>query len=53
MQKIRKNSATAGRRGILSLCLMILSLSFSTMEAAVKIDKIEPADWFEGMMNPS
>ncbi len=53
MQNIRKNSATAGRRSILSLCLMMLFLSFNTMEAAVKIDKIEPADWFVGMKNPS
>lgn len=37
-------------RLVLSLSLL---LSIMTMKAAVKIDRIDPTDWFVGMKNPS
>lgn len=37
-------------RLVLSLSLL---LSIMTMKAAVKIDRIEPTDWFVGMKNTS
>ena len=33
--------------------LLTLLLSFMTMKAAVKIDRIEPTDWYVGLKNPS
>jgi glycosidase len=36
-----------------TLCLVALGLQLLTMNAATKIDRIEPTDWYVGMKNPS
>ena len=36
-----------------TVVLLTLLLSFMTMKAAVKIDRIEPTDWYVGLKNPS
>ena len=36
-----------------TVVLLTLLLSFMTMKAAVKIDRIEPTNWYVGLKNPS
>lgn len=36
-----------------TVVLLTLLLSFMAMKAAVKIDRIEPTDWYVGLKNPS
>ena len=36
-----------------TILLLALLLSMMTMEAAVKIDRIDPTDWFVGMKDAS